>query len=568
MSALLKNSGGPSSLLAPTCLRVIPLGGVGTFGMNCTVFECEGSMIVVDVGVKIPQGNLPGVDLILPDLSYIIENEDSIQAVFLTHGHDDHIGAVSYLLEQLDVPVYGTAFTLAMARNRLEESADNGNVRKADLRQMLFGQTIECGPFSVEPVRVTHSIPDSAALCVKTPVGTVLHSGDFRMEQHPLDGHPTDMGRLTELGDEGILLLMSDSTNADRPGWNNSERDVKKALEDVMSRAEGRVFIATFASHIHRIQMILDTAQSQGRRVLMEGRRLLQNCRTASELGYILYPPRTLVEFDDLDAKEKKKAVFLTTGTQGEPLSALSRIVRDEHPRIAIEQGDTVIFSSRTIPGNELPVGQIINEVYRRGARVVTRGPEMVHVSGHSSAEEIKLFIEALRPKFFVPVHGDFRQMRANADLAAGSGVSTKGILILEPGQVLELAESSASMGEPVAAGRLLVDGETVGDVDTDLLRDRRRLAREGLVVVVAGVGGDGSMSFKPMVHSVGVGMEDAAEGLDEAAVGEVEKVLERSRALKVNRDDIKEEIRILVRRIYKKALQKKPRVVTVIVEE
>lgn len=549
-------------------LRVIPLGGVGTFGMNCTVLESEGSMLVIDAGVKIPQGNLPGVDLILPDLTYIIENRDRVEAIFLTHGHDDHIAALPFLLRQIDVPVYGTAFTLALTRNRMEDNAGNGDLPEVDMRQMLFGQTVKCGPFSVEPVRVTHSIPDSAALCIEIPAGKIFHSGDFRMEQDPIDGHPTDMTRIGELGDEGLLLLLADSTNANRSGTLPSERQVQKVFERIMSRAEGRVFVAAFASHIHRIQMVLDAAHSHGRKVVMEGRRLLQNCNSAAELGYLLYPPGTMAESGSLDAAESERAVFLTTGTQGEPLSALSRIVRDEHPNITIKPGDTVIFSSRIIPGNELPVGQVINEIYRHGARVIAQDSDLVHVSGHSSADEIRLFVEAASPEFFVPIHGDYRQMLANADLAVQAGVAADGIRILEPGQVLELEQGFASMGEPVPSGRLLVDGETVGDLDAGLLRDRRRLAREGLVVVVAGVDEDGSMTFQPMVQSVGVGLEKSAEGLDEAAVREVEKVLKGSRALKVNREDLKEEIRILVRRIYKKALQKKPRVVTVIVEE
>ena len=549
-------------------LRIIPIGGVGTFGMNSMVVEFGDDMIVVDAGIKIPQGNMPGVDQILPDFSYVIENSQRVKAVFLTHGHDDHIAALPYLIRYLDVPVYGTAFTIALARARIIDNYLNMDQTEPDFVQLLFGNTVKCGSFSVETVRVSHSIPDCAALAITTPLGTVLHTGDFRMEAQTLDGHKTDLDRFRELGDEGILVLMADSTNSDRRGFLPPEQEVGKVLEEIISQAPGRVFIATFASHIHRVQMVLAAAHKLGRKVIMEGRRMVQNCSLAQQLGYLVYPPGTVGQIEDLNEKEYGDAVFLTTGTQGEPLAALSRIVRDEHRKIKITKGDTVVFSSRIIPGNELSVGQIINELFRKEVVVLTEDSAMVHVSGHSTGDEIKTVIEAAKPKYFIPLHGEYRQLTANANLAREAGVGADNIFILEPGNVLELSDKGAALARPVAAGRLLVDGDTVGDLDDELLRDRRRLAREGLVVVVAGVDMDGRSSFRPMVHSVGVISEESAEGLEENAVKEVLGILKTARSLRVNRDDLKEEIRIKVRGVFRRALKKKPRVVTVIIEE
>ena len=548
-------------------LRVIPLGGVGSFGMNCTVMEYGGHMIMVDAGFKIPQGNYPGVDLILPDFTYVMENLDRLKAIFLTHGHDDHIGSLPYLLRQVEVPVYGTALTLALLRERLNNG--NGNPVEGDLRQMMFRDPVACGPFNVEALRVTHSIPDAASLIIRTPLGAVVHSGDFKMDQAPIDGNPTDLAGLAEAGDEGVLLLMSDSTNADRPGSTPPEAEVGRAIEVLMRQAPGRVFIATFASHIHRIQQLLDAAEACGRRAVIEGRRMIANTRIATDLGRLQVPPGVLISMEDAAEKEDSGLVYIVTGSQGEPMSALSRIARGEHSGVKAGDGDTVIFSSRIIPGNELSAGAMIDGLFRTGTQVYYQGSPMVHVSGHGSAEEIKLMVDTVRPRYFVPIHGDYRLLVACSRLARKAGVEKERTFILDPGQVLELSEDGAFMGDRVPAGRMLVDGDLVADLGSPLMKERRRLAREGLVVVMASISAAGEPgSIAPSVFSVGVGLEEASQSLDREAEAVAKNFIREWCLSPTSLEELRENVRIGVRAVYRRSLQKKPMVVPVLVEE
>lgn len=550
-------------------LRVVPLGGVGTFGMNSTVLEYGEHMIIVDAGLKIPQGNFPGVDLILPDFAYVLDNVQRLKGIILTHGHDDHIGSLPYLLRHVDVPVYGTALTLAFVRERLANGNGSWDSGEADLRQMLFYDPFRIGPFTIEPVRVNHSIPDGAALIVDTPVGRIVHTGDFKMDDDPVDGHRTDLERLARAGEDGVLLLMADSTNADRPGVTPPEKEVGKALEDLMHRAPGRVYVATFASHIHRIQLILEAAHSSGRVVAMEGRRIVRNCRIASEMGYLQVPPGVLVSLEEGEDRPDDVLVYLVTGSQGEPMSALSRIVRGEHPGLMVREGDTVVFSSRIIPGNELTTGWIIDELFRMGAQVFYQGSPMVHVSGHGAAEEIERIIGTVAPRFFVPLHGDYRQLVACANLAREAGVDRSNTFILEPGNVLELYDNRAGLGETVPAGRLLMDGDFVADLGGPLVKERRKLAREGLVTVVASIPPEGEKpAIEATVSGVGVGIDDSMESLNRKAARLVTNIIGGWRGMHLSREDLEEEIRIQVRGVYRKALQKKPTVVVVLVEE
>lgn len=557
----------PEPCSAP--LRVIPLGGVGTFGMNCTVLEYGGHMIMVDAGFKIPQGNYPGVDLILPDFTYVLENLHRLDAIFLTHGHDDHIGSLPFLLRQADVPVYGTALTLAFVRERLADRNGNGQPVDGDLRQLMFRDPVTCGPFNIEAVRVTHSIPDGAALIIRTPVGTVVHSGDYKMDQAPIDGNPTDLAGLSDIGEAGVLLLMSDSTNADRPGFTRPEAEVGRAIEDLMGQAPNRVFIATFASHIHRIQQILDAAKACGRKAVIEGRRMIGNSRLASDLGCLHVPPDVLISMENAAEHDSGKLVYLVTGSQGEPMSALSRIARGEHSGVKVGNGDTVIFSSRIIPGNELSAGSMIDRLFRAGAQVYYQGSPMVHVSGHGSAEEIKLMINAVKPRFFVPIHGDYRQLVACSSLAQQVGIEKDRTFILDPGQVLELSEDTACLGDSVPAGRMLVDGDLVTDLGSPLMKERRRLAREGLVVVVASIAAPGEPeSIAPSVFSVGVGLEEASQSLDREAEVVAKNFIMEWCSAPSSIAELREDVRIGVRAVYRRALQKKPMVVSVLVEE
>jgi ribonuclease J len=544
-------------------LRFIPLGGVGTFGMNCAVLEWNEEFVVIDAGMKIPQGNFPGVDLFLPDFTYVLENARRLLAVILTHGHDDHIGALPYLLDKVDVPVYGTAFTLALVRERLAEGG-RGQI-DTDLRQILFGSRFEIGQADIEAVRIDHSIPDSACLIIRTPAGTVVHSGDFRVP-----GGAPDIGldHLNLAGREAVELLVCDSTNADRPGITPHESEVTDTLLDLFHQAPGRVFVATFASHIQRITAVLHAARAAGRKVILEGRRIVRNFEIASRLGYLPVPDGVVVSKESLSNEDAARVVYLTTGSQGEPFSALSRIARGEHSEIGVGSGDTVVFSSRMIPGNELAIGQIIDSLFRMGASVYYKYPPCVHVSGHGSADEISTLIGMISPRHFVPVHGDYRNLVACSSLAKKNGLDSESVHILDPGEILELSEGKASFAGTVPSGRVLVDGEMMANLADPLLSQRRRMAREGIVVVAVSIPVRGKPIQEPAVHSVGVGVGSQGEELDLEAVRETRRILEQYRAKRTSRENLEENLRTAVRRVYRKTLDKRPTVIPIILED
>jgi ribonuclease J len=536
--------------------------------MNCTVIEYGGSMILVDAGLKIPQGNMPGVDLILPDLSYVLDNAHRLEGVFLTHGHEDHIGALPYLLGRIQKPVYGTAFTLALVRERLADPDRDAEPFDGPMVQLLFTEAVTCGPFTVEAVRVSHSIPDGAALIIDTPAGTVVHSGDFKYDPQPLDGHRIDEDRLSRAGDGGVLCLLCDSTNADRPGITASESEVSRTLKELIGGAEGRVFVTTFASHIHRIQSVVDAASHSGRTVVMEGRRMIANCELAARLGYLRSPPGVPVS-SGTPAEGGDRIVFLVTGSQGEPMSALSRIARDEHPDIKIKKGDTVIFSSRVIPGNELTTAFIIDQLFRRGARVHYQSPPTIHTSGHGNAQEIDRMIRSVRPRYFVPVHGDFRQLTACARLALAAGVPTGNEFIMDPGDVLEVSAEGAGLVDSVPAGMMMVDGDMMTAFEDPILRDRRQISRAGVVFVAVSVPSPiGGPAVSPDVHSVGVAQGEAARQLDEQAARSVSELLDHGRSAVPPVEALKEEIRLTVRSLYRKTTGKRPWVVVAMLEK
>jgi ribonuclease J len=551
-------------MTAPT-LKFIPLGGVGTFGMNCAVLEWGEEFILIDAGIKFPQGNFPGVDLFLPDFTYVLENANRLIAVILTHGHDDHVGALPYIMSQLDVPVYGTAFTLAMVRERMANGRNGDNLDNLDLRQILFGQPFEVGGARIEAVHMDHSIPDSASLIIRTPAGTVVHSGDFRLPQGDVGDH---LEPLKIAGREGVDLLLCDSTNADRPGVTPPESEVASALNDLFENTSGRIFVATFASHIQRIGAIISAAAASGRKVILEGRRMVQNFEISCKLGYLDPPPGTITSHGTLTENEAGKVVYLTTGTQGEPFSALSRIARGEHAMVKAGPGDTVIFSSRMIPGNELAVGQNIDNLFRAGAKVHYQAPPRVHISGHASVEEISAMIQMTSPRHFVPVHGDYRNLVACGDVASECGVGGDGIHVLDPGQVLELGPSGVRTEESVPSGRMLVDGSMIGTLADPILRDRRRMAREGVVVVAVSLPARGEKFPEPVVHSRGVIVGPHGEELDIEAAGAARRVLKAWRKEKTSLQDLRENLRTAVRGIYRKALDKKPTVLPVIIED
>ncbi|MEO3766603.1 ribonuclease J [Streptomyces sp. B8F3] len=498
---------GPPPVLAEGALRVTPLGGLGEIGRNMTVFEYGGRLLIVDCGVLFPEEEQPGVDLILPDFSTIRDRLDDIEGIVLTHGHEDHIGAVPYLLrEKADIPLIGSKLTLALIEAKLQEH----RIRPYTL-QVAEGGRERIGPFDCEFVSVNHSIPDSLAVAVRTPAGVVVHTGDFKMDQLPLDGRLTDLPAFARLGEEGIDLLLVDSTNAEVPGFVAPEKDISGVLRGVFAAAQRRIIVASFASHVHRIQQVLDAAHAYGRKVAFVGRSMVRNMGIARDLGYLRVPAGLVVDVKTLDDLPDREVVLVCTGSQGEPMAALSRMANRDH-QIRIVAGDTVILASSLIPGNENAVYRVINGLTRWGANVVHKGNAKVHVSGHASAGELLYFYNICKPRNVMPVHGEWRHLRANAELAAATGVRADRIVIAEDGVAVDLVDGVAKISGKVQAGYVYVDGLSVGDVTESSLKDRRILGEEGIISVFVVVDSTtGKIVGGPHLQSRGSGIEDAA---------------------------------------------------------
>jgi ribonuclease J len=488
-------------------LRVVALGGLGEIGRNMTVFEYEGRLLIVDCGVLFPEPDQPGVDLILPDFRYLEGRFDLVEAVVLTHAHEDHIGALPYLLrERADLPLVGSRLTLAMVRSKLTEHRLTPVVA-----EVAEGARQRFGPFDLEFLAVNHSIPDALAVAIRTPAGLVLHTGDFKMDQLPLDRRLTDIGGFARLGADGVDLLMSDSTNAEVPGIVASERDIAPVLDQVFAAAEKRIIVACFASHVHRVQQVLDAAAEHRRKVAFVGRSMVRNMGVARDLGYLQVPGGMLVELREAEEMQPKDVVLISTGSQGEPMSALSRMAGRDHP-IRVAEGDTVILASSLIPGNETAVYRVINGLTRLGARVVHKGSAFVHVSGHAHAGELLLVLNVTRPGNFMPVHGEWRHLRAHAHLAALSGVPEQNIVIADDGVVVDLVDGQAKVTGAVPCGYVYVDGLSVGEVTDEQLKDRRILGEEGFVSVVIVLDStSGKMVATPEMHARGSGIDDTA---------------------------------------------------------
>lgn len=465
-------------------LEVIPLGGMGEFGMNCAALRAGDDLILVDAGMMLP-GRRPvtslGVDLMVPDISFLLENRRQLRGIVLTHGHEDHAGGVSYIIDQLQVPVYANRLTLGLVSSRLRE---RGLHKEADLRSLEADRPVDLGVFQVEPLRVTHSFPESFCFAIRTPAGRIVWTGDFKFDQTPIDGHRSNLARLAELGQEGVLALFSDSTNADVPGLSPSESSVYEPLENLFRQADGKIILATFASSMHRIQIVLDLAREVGRMVVPMGRSMVSNIRLASRLGYLSTDSEVLRSRDDLARIPSERLVVLASGSQGEPMSAMSRLAVDQVSQVRIEPGDLVLLSSRIIPGNEKAIGQMISNFYRRGARVLDSRHQPIHASGHGYQEDLKLMIDLTRPRFFVPIHGEFRQLAAHASLARRQGIPPDRVHLLESGEVLGLGPDKAESLGRVPAGRRFIDEGIRRQVDRNLLRDRRFLATDGILVV------------------------------------------------------------------------------------
>ncbi|MGH7370069.1 MAG: ribonuclease J, partial [Candidatus Methylomirabilaceae bacterium] len=457
----------------------------GEIGLNMTVVEGADDLLVIDAGLMFPDEEMLGIDLVIPDMRYVMARRDKVRAVLLTHGHEDHTGALPYLLAELRIPVYGTPLSLGLAAEKLKEA---DLLSQADLRAVRPRDQLQLGVFGVEFLRVSHSIPDSVALAIETPAGMVVHTGDFKFDQSPVDGQLTDYRRLSELGDAGVLVLLSDSTNAGRDGFTPSERTVGLALDEILRSATGRVVVACFASNIHRVQQVLDVAAALGRHVAVSGKSMVANTRIATELGYLRVPPATLVGLEELQRLPPAQGVIVTTGSQGEPLSAIARMAAAEHKQMRVAPGDTVIFSARVIPGHEKSIGRAINNLFRQGAHVITEEGSGVHVSGHASRDELKLMLNLVRPTFFVPIHGEYRHLHHHAQLARDVGVPDSRIFVVGDGDVLEFTPEGGRVVGKAPAGRIFVDGKRVGDVGDAVLRDRQHLAQDGMVVVVLAV--------------------------------------------------------------------------------
>ena len=461
-------------------LKIISLGGLEQIGMNITAFEYGNSIVVVDCGLAFPEDDMLGIDLVIPDITYLLDNADKVEAFVITHGHEDHIGALPYVLKELNVPVYGTRLTLALIDGKLKE---HGILETVDRRVVAAGDVITLGAFKVEFIKTNHSIADACALAITSPVGTVVHTGDFKVDYTPVFGDTIDLQRFAELGKKGVLALMCDSTNAERPGFTNSERTVGKTIDSIFSEHEGsRIIVSTFASNVDRVQQIIDSAYRHGRKVVVEGRSMVNILQAATELGYIDVHENTLIDIEDLKNYPDSKVVIITTGSQGETMAALNRIATSNHKIVQIKPGDTVIFSSNPIPGNEKAVSKLINELSMKGADVIFQD---AHVSGHACQEEIKLIYTLVKPKYAIPVHGEYRHLKAQAGIAKSLGIPRENIFILSVGQVLSLNRNGAKVIDEVQTGAVFVDGLGVGDVGNVVIHDRQTLAEDGILMVV-----------------------------------------------------------------------------------
>lgn len=519
----MKRENGGILVAKPSKLKVIPLGGFGEIGKNITVIEYKDEIILVDCGMTFPEDEMLGVDVVIPDITYLMKNKSKVKGLFLTHGHEDHIGAVPYVLKKIDMPIYGTKLTLGLLENKLKEH----NLNEVELNVVKHGQHIVLGHFDVEFIKIAHSIPDAAALAIRNPVGTIVHTGDFKVDFTPISGDTIDLNKFAELGSEGVMLLLSDSTNVVRPGYTMSERTVGNTFKDLFSKAEGRIIVATFASNIHRVQQIIDAAELNNRKVILSGRSMVNNIAIAGDLGYLRVKEDTMIDINDMGNYRSDQLVLITTGSQGEPMSALTRIANREHRKIELSPNDLVILSATPIIGNEKTVAKVINMLIESGANVIYESLADLHVSGHACQEELKLILNLVKPKYFIPAHGESRHLKLHAEIAESMGVKKDNIFIIDNGQGVDFTTNKANLGARVQAGHILVDGLGVGDVGNIVLRDRKHLSEDGLIVVVVTMSKqDGKVIAGPDIISRGFVYVRESEDLMEEARNVVRKTL------------------------------------------
>ena len=546
-------------------VQIIPLGGLGEIGKNMTVFRYGDDMILIDAGLMFPEDDMLGIDLVIPDISYLIENQDKLKGIFLTHGHEDHIGALPYVMKQIDCPVYGTALTLGILQGRLKE---NG-VSSENCRTIKPGDKITAGAFKLDFIRVNHSIPDAVAIAINTPIGTIIHTGDFKIDHTPVDGQVTEFNKFAEYGDRGVLALLADSTNAERPGFTPSERMVGKTFDDEFRYAKNRIIVATFSSNVHRIQQVIDAAMKYDRKVAVIGRSMVNVVSIAKELGYLKAPEGEIIDIDETSNYTPDKVVIITTGSQGEPMSALTRMAMNDHKKVDIMPGDTVIISATPIPGNEKLVSRTIDHLYKLGADVFYEKSNGVHVSGHASQEEIKLVHNLVRPKFFIPVHGEFRHLIKHANIAKSLGMPKENIVIAENGSVIELTKNSIGINGKVQAGKVLVDGLGVGDVGNIVLRDRRQLSQDGIMIVVVTIDKETCHVVSgPDIVSRGFVYVREAEGLMDEARDKVQLALEKCEENGISEwSAIKSTVRDSLGRFLYERTRRRPMILPIIME-
>jgi ribonuclease J len=545
-------------------LKIIPLGGLGEFGMNCMALRWEDDIIVIDAGLMFPESELLGVDIVVPDITYLIENRACVRGIILTHGHEDHIGGLPWMLSEIKVPVYATEFTLAYVEGKLEE---HHQLDDTELVEIAPKEKFTIGPFTIEPIRVTHSLVDCVALAIETPVGVVIHSGDFKIDLSPLDDHAFDLHTFAEYGKRGVLALLQDSTNVERTGYTPSERAVRPRLDEIFSRARKKLFFSCFSSSIYRIRIAMELAREHKRKVCIIGRSMVESTEIAQDLGYLDVPTGLVINPGQMKDYPVDQLLVLISGTQGEPMSALSRAAVDNHKHAHIEKGDTVVLSSRIIPGNEKGIFRVIDHLYRRDANVIYDDGShgLIHVSGHGSQEEMRLLINLVRPKFFIPVHGDYRYLRRHAQVAMETG-AVEHAIVIEDGEVLELDKDDARKGDKVTAGRVLIDSGSSIDVVEDLvIRDRRILSEDGIVLAVLAINKrTGTVEQPPEVVMRGFGGADITEQAREAVLKTLDGL---SGEQKTDYGMVKEKVRVELKRLIQKTTGRRPLIMPVILE-
>jgi len=549
-----------------TGLKFVALGGLGEIGLNMAAFEYGDDIIVVDCGLMFPEPYMLGIDVVIPDIGYLLERADKIRAILLTHGHEDHIGALPYVLRELNPPIYGTALTVGFVREKLKEFELD---QKVDLRVVKPRDKVRLGEFEVEFIRVSHSIVDGCALAITCPDGVVIHTGDFKLDQTPVDGELTDLATFSRYGEAGVLALFADSTNIEREGYTLSERVVGDAFDELFPSCSGRVIVAAFSSNIHRVQQVVQAAEKSGRKVLLNGRSMIANVQIARELGYLKIPDGLLMDLKELPRLPKEQVCMITTGSQGEPRSSLVRIAMDDHKQIKLEQGDTVILSSRFIPGNEKTISDLMNHLYRRGAEVIHEKVSEVHVSGHASQEELKLLHNLVKPRFFVPVHGEYRHLVKHAQLAQKVGTPKERCILAVNGDVILFSGDEACIVDHVNTGRVFVDGKGVGDVGNVVLKDRKHLSEDGMVVVIIGINQvSGDIIYGPDIVSRGFVFEDDSQQyLEEARKVVLDTLALVSTEAMTDWNEVKLEVRRVLRRFFNKTIERRPVILPLVLE-